>query len=119
LGIAGSSGHVIPVSEINGDGVPVINRSSGFGFRIVVEAAPGITGSAVGQTVLNTNASDPSALPDLQVQSSRDLGNASREVCTGGVPGIDPPRYGLEQIVADAMNDFACRFGVATTDNAS
>jgi hypothetical protein len=119
FGIAGSSGRLAPVSEVNEDGIPVINRAAGVGFKIVIEAAPGITGSAVGQLLSNSRPGNPASLPDLQLQSNRDLGNASTAVCSGGVPGVDPPRYDLEQYIADALNDFSCRFSIATTRGAS
>jgi hypothetical protein len=86
-------------------------------FLIFVEVGRGPSNVDVGQMVLNSNPLDPSARPDLQVQSNRDLGNGSRAVCDkdspdlGGIPGVDPPDYDLSsQFVADALNDFACRF---------
>ena len=56
------------------------------------------------------------AVPDLQVQATRPLGNGSAAVCDGaapifgGVPAIDPPRLEDPDAIADALNDFGCRF---------
>jgi hypothetical protein len=119
LGVAGSGGRLVPISDFTESGLPIINRTAGTGFRIVIEGAPGVTGSAVGQIVMNSKPGDPSAMPDLQVQTTRDLGNASATVCSGGVPAVDPPRFDHEQAIADAINDFACRFSFTTTRNSS
>src|SRR6185295_3065722 len=43
LGLAGSGGKLAPVSDVTEDGIPIINRAAAVGFKIVVEAAPGIT----------------------------------------------------------------------------
>lgn len=116
FGLAGSAGRLIPVSEFTDDGVPVVNRTAGTGFKVVIEAAPGITGATVGQILLN---SQPGGLPDLQLESSRDLGNGNLAVCAGGVPAVDPPNFAADPFVADAMNDFSCRFSVATIRGAT
>lgn len=106
---------------------PVI---AGFQFVIVVEASPGLSGAQVGRSL------DPvfsSNRPDLQVQSTRDLGTGagtgSLEVCDtgpasqggGGVPGINPPDFGPDPppptpSISNALRDFACRFQVFNTN---
>ena len=101
-------------------------RSIGAAFFIVVEVKPG-PGGAPGRRVFNSNPDDASARPDIQILSNRDLGNGSVAVCDngplpdaplGGVPGIDPPDFDpTSQEVADALNDFGCRFDVHTPDS--
>jgi len=120
LGLAGSGGSLLPPSELTEDGIPVVNRTAGVGFKIVIEGAPGITGSAVGQILINSVPGNPNAVPDLQIEANRSLGNGSAAICAGGVPAVDPPRYAPpEQSIADAMNDFACRFSIATVRGAT
>jgi hypothetical protein len=106
--------------------IPVYQRSFGSGFQLVVEAVPGNQGAAIfdakiggGQTYTFP---DP---PDLQIQATRDLGNGSSAVCDnspgnfGGVPGIDPPELGDPGAIANALNDFGCRFITGTGATAS
>ncbi len=91
-------------------GVPIYERPFGFSFSLVVEAAPGSAGFPIGRNALS------SGPPDLQIQATRALGNGSPEVCDvnppqfGGVPGIDPPNLEDPAAIADALNDFGCRF---------
>ena len=54
--------------------VPIYSRAGGSGFSIVVEGRPGASGAPVGDS---TYREDLSALPDLQIIASRDLGNGS------------------------------------------
>lgn len=118
LGVAGSSGVLVAPSEHFGD-IPVFDRPAPVGFRVVVEAAPGPTGATVGQMLLNDRPGDPTAFPDLQMVSNRSVGNGNLAVCSGGVPAVHPPEFAEDQYVADALNDFSCRFGIATTRNAT
>jgi hypothetical protein len=107
-------------------GRPVYVRPTGAAFFIVVEVKSG-TGGSPGRTVFNSNPANPSVRPDLQILSTRALGNGSAAVCDngplpdfplGGVPGFDPPDFDPNsQAVADALNDFGCRFDVHTNDN--
>jgi len=116
FGLAGASGiPANPLGEIKG--VPVYFRSSGFGFKLVVEAKAGMNGLAPGTTTSDRAPGDPTRRPDLQVESARPLGDGSSAVCDGGVPAIDPPDFGASQIVADALNDLGCNFGTATSPN--
>lgn len=116
LGVAAADGTVAtPVGS--SDGVPIFQRSTPNGFFIVIEAVPGPNGTNVGQITFDWSSSDPNRLPDLLIVSSRPLGDGSTAVCDdtspgfiGGVPAVDPPSFGGTQFVANAINDFACRF---------
>jgi hypothetical protein len=92
---------------------------NGSGFFIVVEGKQGTSGEPVGSNTFNSNSTDPTARPDLQIQANRNLGDGSSAVCDsgpapaplGGVPGINPPNFDpASQMVADALNDLGCRF---------
>ncbi len=108
---------VPPTSTTNG--VPLFSRTTGSGFRLVVEGKPGLNGKAVG---VSTYASDLTSFPDLEIEVSRPLGNGSTTVCDvsrtpgpgvppeGGVPAINPPDFSLTQTNINAVNDLACRF---------
>jgi len=92
----------------------------GSGFMLVIEAHPGMDGSPVGTAAFNSSSADTTALPDLQMLASRQLGNGSAEVCDetyphlGGIPGFFPPEFLPVQAVADAVNDLGCRFDDGT-----
>ena len=118
VGIVSADGTtMLPVTDVP---VPMFQTISGLGFRLVVEAAPGTSGLPVGQDLLNSKPNDPTARPDLQVEVSRDLGDGNPNVCgEGGVPGIEPPTYGAPQPIANALNDLACRFDVASNPAAA
>lgn len=98
------------------DGTPIFARSLPQGFLVVVEARPGTSGSPVGTLTENWSPTDPSILPDLQILSSRALGDGSAQVCDvvpgdlGGVPAVNPPVFQGVQWVSDAIQDLACRF---------
>ena len=105
-------------------GNPVYVSPFGAGFFIVVESKPGTSHRGPGLTLSNSDPGDPGARPDVQILANRDLGNGSAVVCDagppplllGGVPGIDPPTFDItSQTVADALNDFGCRFDNETT----
>jgi len=121
-------------SELEADttddlGRPVYLRPAGAAFFIVVEVKPApVTGSQPpGRITFNSTPTDASARPDLQILSNRDLGNGSAAVCDkgpvpsntlGGVPGFNPLNFDpTSQAVADALNDFGCRFDVHTQDD--
>jgi len=111
--------------ELTPQGVPIYYRPFGSGMFIVVEAKPGSSGKPPGGNTFNSDPADPSVRPDLQLEANRDLGNGSAAICDmgpagsmpiGGVPGINPPSFDLgSQTVADALNDFGCRFDLHTT----
>ena len=60
------------------------------------------------------NLSNPTALPDLQIEVSNNLGNGSSTVCDdtsptlGGIPAVNP--FDFSPAAAAAVNDLACRF---------
>jgi len=94
---------------------PVIK--GGYDFVLVVEAVPGFANATPGASL---TPAPNTGRPDLQIESNRDMGsNPTAKVCDtgpasqggGGIPGIDPPNFSPDnQMVTDAMNDFACRF---------
>lgn len=96
-------------------GVPVFERTS-YDFSLVVEGRPGGSGTAIGTGTYNWSPTDPTLLPSLLIEASRPLGNGSLAVCDetapdfGGIPPINPPNFSATQPVANAINDFACRF---------
>lgn len=110
----GCQGFPTPVPFFDGQGRQVFQALTGQ-FMIVVEGARGASG-------LNPGSSLQPGLggrPDLQIQSTRSLGNGSLAVCdaqppnAGGVPAINPPSYNPDSpFVTNALNDFACRFEV-------
>jgi hypothetical protein len=122
FGLATAFNREIPTSGEDLFGRPVYVRVTGAGFFIVVEARPGSSGRPPGAITSNSNPSDPSARPDLQILADHDLGNGSPAICDtgpvpnspiGGVPGFDPPDFDpMSQAVADALNDLGCRFAV-------
>jgi hypothetical protein len=123
FGLTTADGHVLQPATSDTQGNPVDVIPEGSQFFIVVEAKAGTSRRPPGTTLKNSDPNDPSARPDLQIIANRDLGNGSTLVCDagpghpiGGVPGINPPTFDItSQQVADALNDFACRFADQTT----
>ncbi len=114
IGLAGSDGTLASLlGRI--DTTPVYFRTSGFGFKLVVEGAAGVSDVAPGLATFNTSASDPARRPDLQIESNSALGDGSPSVCEGGVPSLNPPDFGPSQGTANAINDLACNFAAATS----
>lgn len=120
IGITRADDILVDPLEVSPEGVPVFARLAGAtggasGFRLVVEGKPGSSGAPIAISTFNDSIS---ALPDLQIQSNRALGNGSTEVCDiaqrtpgptpGGVPAIDPPSF--DGSIANTINDLACRF---------
>jgi hypothetical protein len=118
LGLANSDGRAAtPLGRLP-DGTVVYYRGSGFGFQIVVEGAPGLSGAPVGTTTFASSSGDPTMRPDMQGLSDHALGDGSRAVCDEfGIPAVVPPDFGATQAVADALNDFGCRFLATTVPN--
>lgn len=84
-------------------------------FVIVVEGVPGVHGIAPGTSLRPV---PPSNRPDLQIESTRTLGqNPPKAPCdtSGGVPGVNPPDFGPDPSITDALNTFACRFDPSIT----
>lgn len=120
LGLAASDGSAIPALGVFGDGTPVYYRSAGFGFKLVLEAAPGAFQTPVGTVEFNSAPSDPAQRPDVQVEADRPLGNGSAAICDdGGVPAVVPPGFDGTQAISNALNDIGCRFQVATRRGAA
>lgn len=113
VGLAAADGATVsPLGNLGGR--PVFFSATGRGFRIFVEAAAGLSGLPPGQVTFGRVPGDPGGRPDLQLQTTRALGNGSPAVCDEGVPPVRPPDFGGSQPVTDALNDLACRFGVNT-----
>lgn len=121
IGIASPDGQPAPLLGTLPDGAPVYFRSSGSGFLLVVEVAPPPSGAQIGTKIFDLADGDPSRRPDLQPAADRPLGNGSRAICDEfGIPGHDPIDFtSLTQPVANAINDFACRFDVVTRANSA
>ena len=114
IGLAGADGT--PAGSLGRiDTTPVYFRTSGFGFKIVVEAAAGLSGLTPGLVTFNTSPVDPTRRPDLQIESSHTLGDGSPSVCEGGVPAVEPPDFGPAQATANALNDLGCNFSAITS----
>jgi hypothetical protein len=118
LGLAAADGSPFGMLGQIG-GVPVFFSSSGSGFRLVVEAQAGLSGLASGLQTFRSAPRDPTQRPDIQMESSRALGDSSRSVCEGGVPAVNPPDFGPTQSVADALNDLGCHFVSATAPDSA
>jgi hypothetical protein len=103
-----------PTPEFDGQGRQVFTVSFGSGFLLVIEARPGGSGLTVGTSVPVPGSP---TRPDMQAQSTEDLGNGSATVCDaqpaseggGGIPGFNPPNFGPGQDITNALQDFACR----------
>jgi hypothetical protein len=104
---------VDPLGRI--DGVPVYFRNSGFSFKVVVECQSGLSGVPCGTSTFDLVADDPTYRPDVQVETSRPLGDGSPAVCESGVPAVDPPDFGSTQAIANILNDLGCNFTTFTT----
>jgi hypothetical protein len=120
FGIAAADGRQAPSLGELEPGLPVFFRVVGTGFRVVVEADRGSSGSPLAFRVFDSSATDPSRRPDLQIQSNRPLGDGNRAVCEErGVPGIDPPDFRVTQPISDTLNDLGCHFTIATNPSAA
>jgi len=113
FGLARADDNLIAASGTTPAGVPIFTRQAGSGFRIVVEARPGPSGNEPGELAFDFGGTE---YPDLQILSSRPLGNGSAAVCdrvapdAGGVPAIDPPIFSTATAAIAASNDLSCRF---------
>jgi hypothetical protein len=116
FGVVRADDTLVDPAGTTSDGVPIYERSSGSGFSLVLEARPGGTKSDLDPSTFNSNPADPRVLPGLQVEASRQLGDGSRTICDdtaptqGGVPAVNPADFSPTQVVANAINDLACRF---------
>jgi len=116
FGLARADGYASEPESVGKDGVPTYVAGVGSGFMIVVEGKPGLGNVEPGRRVFAYKPDDPNSRPDLEIESTRDLGDGSPAVCDrrrpniGGIPGIDPPSFAATKKVAEALNDFSCRF---------
>lgn len=116
--VADSSGTFNQTAGTDGLGRPIYSRQGGNDFIIYVEARPGQSRLPVGTNLLSTQLGNPAGQPDLQIVTSRPLGDGSAAVCdrsfpeTGGIPAVEPPSFDFVQAVSDALNDLSCRFRV-------
>jgi len=109
-----SCAHIPTPTPAIEHGRRVFNMRAGQ-FVIVVEGAPGLSHLKVATSLMPGD----DGRPDLQIESTRNMGNGSATVCDtgppsaggGGIPGIAPPNFQPNSfVVTDALNDFACRF---------
>ena len=113
FGLARADDSVVEPSGTTGNGLPIFERPAGSGFRIVVEGRAGPSGLDPGEQAYDFS---ESRYPDLQIFSSRPLGDGSAAVCdrippnAGGIPAVDPADFDGSQRNIDAANDFGCRF---------
>ena len=116
FGAARADGLPVEPEAVDGEGVPTYLSVAGSGFILVVEAKPGLAGFEVGRRTFVHKEDDPTLRPDIEIAANRDLGDGSPRVCDrrrpelGGIPGIRQRGFEGGQEVADALNDFACRF---------
>jgi hypothetical protein len=116
FGAARADGTKVEPTSVDSKGVPTYVTAAGSGFMLVIEAKPGDSELEVGRRVFAYVPDDPTIRPDLEIQSTRDMGNGSAEVCDrrrpniGGIPGINPPSFAENKRVSSAINDFSCRF---------
>ena len=104
----------VPVSS-NGDVLTYQTDGSFSDFNLIVEGMPGKSNQDVGSSTFNYDPDDPSLRPDLQIETSRPLGDGDAQVCEGlgSVPAVNPPDFGESQTVSAALSDLACNFIVA------
>jgi len=131
FGIADASGTFNVRINPDEDGPATFVKQAGDGFIIFVEGRPGLSRSRVGTNLLNFRPGDPASQPDLQIESTRPLGDGSKLVCDnslptlGGVPAVNPPDFSAVEAVSDPLNDLSCRFktflesGFACTQDSS
>ena len=116
FGAARADGSSVEPVSIDKKGIPVYRSEVGSGFMIVVEAKPGKSGFETGRRVFAYVPEDPKVRPDLEIETSRDMGNGSPEVCDrtrpniGGIPAINPMSFAETQKISNTINDFSCRF---------
>jgi hypothetical protein len=115
--VARADDSLVDSSGVADDGSLIYERSA-YDFKLVIEGRPGGTLADVGSSTFNWDPTNPTTLPDLQVEASKDLGTGpgigSPAVCDdtgptpGGVPAVNP--FDFSPAAAPAINDFACRF---------
>ena len=118
FGITLADDSLLEPAETHPGEPPVYQLPFGSGFSVVVEAranAP-CSCSSIGCECVGPRTYDAFDGPDLQIQTTRPLGNGSAEVCDrsmenpGGVPAIDPPLFDDTPELVEVFNDLGCRF---------
>jgi len=98
---------------------PQIFSGDGGTFRIVVEARPGTSRTPLATPNFKQYVCPAgSVVPNLQIESTRNMGNANNPVCSsgggynvnGGIAGIDPPNFAPEPAIITALRSFAVGF---------
>jgi hypothetical protein len=116
FGLADTNGTPDTSAQQDAEHRSLFVRQSGFAFIIFIEGRPGPSGLPVGVARFNYKPGDPAEQPDLQIESSNDLGRATAAVCDGafpvrgGVTAVDPPDFGAIANISATLNDLSCRF---------
>lgn len=116
FGAVRADGYTVEPQSVDEHGIPTYLSSGGSGFMMVVEAKPGLSGFETARRVSAYEPDNPRSRPDLEIETSRDMGDGSAAVCDqmkpniGGIPAVHPPNFAETQRISDAINDFACRF---------
>jgi hypothetical protein len=129
FGLTTADNWVLEPDDWDAQGRPVFIRQSGFGFILVIEAKAGTSGALPKPLFFNSDTSDPTARPDIQIESDQALGTGAGQgslaICDtgplpaplGGVPAVNPISFDQSsQFIANALNDFGCRFANNTVD---
>jgi len=125
FGAARADGRTVKPTSVGKDGIATYTSQVGSGFILVVEGKPGSGNVEVGRRLYAHTPGDPTSRGDLEIISSRDLGDGSAEVCDrsrpniGGIPGTQPLSFNETQKISDAINDFGCRFETFTESDFS
>lgn len=111
FGVATADDIPLSADDVDDLGRPVFVRRFGQGMTLVVEARRGGSGGFIAQA--RSYAPDGS-LPDLQVLSSRPLGDGDPAVCEddgqrGGIPGVADLEFSTDPVTVAAINDLGCR----------
>ncbi len=116
FGAVRADGTSVDPESVDKKGVPTYLSSGGSGFMLVVEAKPGLSSFEPARRLMAYEPGNPKSRPDLEIETSRDMGDGSPAVCDqmkpeiGGIPGINPPNFAETQRISDAINDLSCRF---------
>lgn len=119
FGLTEADGRVVLPADSSDNGTLIFERRIGAGFFLVLEGRPGSSGSPPDiRNFFDSN--NPGSRPDIEILTSRPLGNGSTEVCDKGPLNIAPlggiPATGTidfdssDPNLIDALNDFSCRF---------
>ena len=113
FGLARADESLVLPSGTTPEGVPIYRWPIGNGFRIVAE---GGFGESQEFPATSSFSSGGFEFADLQIQSTRALGDGSTALCdrdgpgAGGVPAINPPSFQELPPILTSVNDFSCRF---------